>query len=81
MIKVYLEDRGQDFLEWDIEDGIVVGCRPFQAWMWEGTRVHNEDINPGDILSITPPGKELTTLNYPVLRVELVEPSRVMEAR
>ena len=67
---VYLEDRGQDFLEWDIEDGVVVGCRPFQAWSWKGTKVHNESIQPGDILSITPPVTGvLTTLNYPVERV------------
>jgi len=28
MITVYLEDHGQDFLEWDIEKGTVVACRP-----------------------------------------------------
>ena len=31
MIRVTFEDQGQDFLEWDIEDGVVVDCRPFQA--------------------------------------------------
>lgn len=69
MITVFLEDRGQDFLEWDIEDGTVVDCRPFQGWLWVGTKVHNTTIRPGDILEITPKNGERTTLNYPVERI------------
>ena len=69
-ITVYLEDHGQDFLEWDIEDGVVVGCRPFHWWMWKGTKVHNTDIRPGDVLVITAPGSERrTTLKHRVERV------------
>ncbi|MBA7468390.1 hypothetical protein ES707_03638 [subsurface metagenome] len=66
MITVYLEDHGQDFLEWDIEDGIVVGCRPFQGWLWIGTKVHNTSIQPGDTLEITGKRGNRLTLNYPV---------------
>jgi len=66
MITVYLEDHGQDFLEWDIEDGMVVDCRPFQGWFWKGTKVHNTNIQPGDILEITLPAGRRRTLNYPV---------------
>lgn len=69
MIRVYLEDRGQDFLIWDIEDGIVVDCRPFQGWLWNGTKIHNTNIQPGDVLEITPPTGGQATLNYPVKRV------------
>ena len=84
MITVFLEDHGQDFLEWDIEDGVVVDCRPFQGWVWVGAKVHNPSIQPGDILEITPKtgtgyaasfssekkpaGRR--RLNYPVERVE-----------
>ncbi|MCK5235903.1 MAG: hypothetical protein KAR06_02870 [Deltaproteobacteria bacterium] len=72
MLTVYLEDHGQDFLEWDIEDGVVVACRPFQDWFWKGTRVHNDDIKPGDILFITlRKGMTMTTLKYPVERVKV----------
>ena len=78
MITAVLEDHGQDFLEWDIEAGVVVGCRPFQDWVWNGTKVHNKEIEAGDILMITPrtggtagrPGKR-TTLKYRVKRVEV----------
>jgi len=69
MITVFLEDHGQDFLEWDIEDGVVVGCRPFQGAIWIGTKVHNTHIFPGNILEITPPTGGRTTLRYPVERV------------
>jgi hypothetical protein len=54
MITVFLVDDGQDFLEWDInEKGEVVDCRPFQGSIWNGTKVHNKDIKPGDHLDIT----------------------------
>jgi len=69
MQTVSFEDHGQDFLEWDIEGGKVVGCRPYQGWLWNGTKVHNTDIKPGDILEITLGLKERTTLKYPVERV------------
>lgn len=68
MLTIVLEDHGQDFLEWDIKDGTVVGCRPFQGWLWNGTKVHNTNIQPGDMLVITTKGNRLT-LNYPVERV------------
>ncbi|KKM94730.1 hypothetical protein LCGC14_1195420 [marine sediment metagenome] len=75
MQTVHFVDRGQDFLEWDIEHGKVVGCRPFQYWLWKDTQVHNTVILPGDILEITTPRGDRTTLNYPVERIS--EPSGV----
>lgn len=69
MLTVSLEDHGQDFLHWDIENGVVVGCRPFQEWLWKGTKVHNNNIQPGDILEITPPNGKRVPLNYPVKSV------------
>jgi len=70
MITVHFEDHGQDFLEWDIKDGVVVDCRPFQGWLWNGTKVHNTDIQDGDILQITTTDGVERTLKYPVERVE-----------
>ncbi len=69
MQTIHLADRGQDFLEWDIKDGIVVGCRPFQGFAWNGTRVHNTIIKPGDYLDITTKSGKRTTLYYPVEKV------------
>lgn len=70
MITIFFEDHGQDFLEWDIEDGVVVDCRPFQGWLWNGTRVHSTDISPGLLLDITTRSGRRTRLRYPVERVE-----------
>jgi hypothetical protein len=53
MITIVFVDEGQDFLEWDIDEkGVVVACRPFQDWVWVGTKVLNKDIKPGDRLDI-----------------------------
>jgi hypothetical protein len=69
--EVELEDRGQDFTRWKIEDGVVVASEPFQDWVWKGTLVHNAVIAPGDILLISPPNSTArVTLNYPVTKVK-----------
>jgi len=70
MQTIHFEDHGQDFLEWDIEDGAVVDCRPFQGWLWNGTKVHSTDIRPGLLLGITTTSGKRTRLRYPVERVE-----------
>jgi phage gp16-like protein len=49
---IVFEDFGQDFFEWDVdENNSVVGCRPFQAWVWCGAQVLGE-IAPGAYLRI-----------------------------
>ncbi|EEF78404.1 hypothetical protein [Methylophaga thiooxydans] len=54
MEMIVFEDRGQDFLEWDIdEDGVVVDSRPFQAGIWSGTFV--SDIKVGERPTVTSP--------------------------
>lgn len=67
---VELEDHGQDFLRWQIVDGVVVSSEPFQDWVWKGTLVHNAVIGPGDILLISPPKGDRTILKYPVVAVK-----------
>ena len=71
MIRVHLEDHGQDFLRWDIKDGVVVESYPYQGWLWNGTKILNE-FGPGDKLVIQPPNSAVTTLNYPVAKIENV---------
>lgn len=42
MKTIVFGDHGQDFLEWDLDDdGVVVGCRPFQGSIWGGRQVTN----------------------------------------
>lgn len=66
MLKVTFKDEGQDFLEWYIENGVVVACRPFQEWLWKGIQVHNRKIRPGDHLEITGKDGVRRTMLHPV---------------
>ena len=70
MKTIRFQDNGQDFLTWDLNDaGIVMACRPCQGFIWEGSRVLNPIIKPGDFLRIiTKSEKNLT----PIHRVESV---------
>lgn len=56
MITIVFEDCGQDFLEWDVEpDGTVTASRPFQGWLWIGTRVTNlAKLAPGKLAKLAP---------------------------
>ncbi|WP_027671281.1 hypothetical protein [Rheinheimera baltica] len=36
-------DKGQDFLEWIVRDGIVIDCQPFQFTIWTGGSVQIND--------------------------------------
>ncbi len=45
---IVFEDKGQDFLEWDLdENNEVVACRPAQGWVWIGSKVMNKVIKVG----------------------------------
>jgi len=57
-ITVTFEDDGQDFLEWDLRDGIVFAVRPYQHRIWAGTIVLNQRIEPGDKLIIKIPAMD-----------------------
>jgi hypothetical protein len=73
-VTVELEDRGQDFLEFDIENRVIVDTRPFQGWVWNGRKVVNETFGVGDCLTRASETGKLT-LKYPVVAI------REMEAR
>jgi len=73
MQTIYFVDEGQDFLQWDInEEGVVTACRPFQGWVWCGTKVLNKDIKRGDYLKIERNGIK-STLVHPVKKVKEVK--------
>jgi len=65
-------DCGQDFLEWDIDvNGVVTDCRPFQSWLWNGTRVVNhEKLRTGSIVKVkTDMSPSISTVKYPVRKI------------
>lgn len=69
MITVTFEDNGQDFLEWDIENGVVTGCRPFQGSVWGGARVSNKTFKVGGFVRVTIKGGTTLTVKYPLTSV------------
>ena len=66
MLTVTFKDEGQDFLEWDINKGKIVACRPLQQWVWKGMEVHNKKIRPGSYLEISGEDGIRRTLSHPV---------------
>ena len=78
MRTIVFVDDGQDFLEWDIDkEGKVVGCRPYQAWLWVGMIVQNKgQIKPGDLISYTDTRGGWHQLIHPVERVKETVQSR-----
>jgi hypothetical protein len=63
MRRIHFEDRGQDFLWFDIDsDGKVVDCGPFQAWLWVGKK--------GKLLTEPNGTQRFSRIRYAVIRVE-----------
>ena len=63
---IAFEDHGQDFLEWDVKDGVVVGCRPLQEWAWKGTKVDMSKAQAGQLLPIITASGQTKFIQYPV---------------
>lgn len=70
---VELEDRGQDFTEFDIKDGRIIDTRPCQGWMWNGRRVDNDSLAPGDSINLDGGSSEAMQLRYRVTSVRSLE--------
>jgi hypothetical protein len=73
---ISLEDRGQDFTEWYVRDGIVIDCQPFQGRTWVGTQiVEGQLLEPGSKMSIIAPNAGHRVLDYAIKAVETLSPS------
>lgn len=71
--KITLEDRGQDFTEWYIRDGIVIDCQPHQGKVWVGTHVQYPEgqLAVGSLIHIRPQASaKATTLNYRIKSIQ-----------
>ncbi len=66
---IEFEDHGQDFLEWDIIDGVVADCRPFQGFVWNGTKVDMTKAAEGQRLPIITKRGESRLIMYPVVAI------------
>ncbi len=70
METITFEDRGQDFLEWDIdENGVVVDVRPFQAGIWKGKLVSNVKVGERPTIMDLRDGEQ-RQMNYRVIDIQ-----------
>lgn len=84
-MKIYFEDQMQDFLEWELDEkGFVIDSKPFQNWVWKGTKVILVSVRLGmrpmivtksDItFPIDSPEKKFlevaSELNYKVIKID-----------
>lgn len=77
-IRIHFEDRGQDFLWWDLEDRgddysyRVTDCGPFQKWFWTKAYVAADSIKIGQPPLVTLDEKTASPLKYAVTRLERI---------
>jgi hypothetical protein len=71
--RIVFEDHGQDFLEWDIIDGVVADCRPFQGFVWKGTKVDMRKAREGQLLPIITASGKSMLIKYPVIAMSRTE--------
>jgi hypothetical protein len=70
---IVFEDHGQDFLEWDVIDGVVADSRPFQGSVWKGTTVDMTKAQEGQLLPIITKRGESRFVLYPVIAMSRTE--------
>lgn len=68
---IHLEDNGEDFLRFIVEDNRVVKAEPFQSSIWEGAYVPVIQQKVGDFLMIHhPPNIVFGFLKHKVEKIE-----------
>ncbi|ART47581.1 MULTISPECIES: hypothetical protein [Acidovorax] len=76
---LHFTDFGQDFLRWELDaKGKVIGCEPFQGFVWKGKYVLGYDrLRAGDTVHYRSMGDSTSVDNirYPLALVERKEGS------
>jgi hypothetical protein len=75
---IRFQDNGQDFLTWQIdEQGNVVDCQPFQAFVWVGCIVLNHaTLKAGEKVEILNKDGHEMTVRHLVERITGSEPRK-----
>ncbi|HXN71471.1 MAG TPA: hypothetical protein VN861_02845 [Candidatus Acidoferrales bacterium] len=68
MLRVELEDLGQDFLVLFVDErtNVIQDATPFQGWLWRGRKVLQKKIYRGLHLKLSKPGEPPLQLRYAV---------------
>ena len=71
---ITLEDKGQDALQFIIENNIVSKTLPFQTEIWKDAYVPIEDCEIGKEMPIhKPPHLNFTYLKYKIINIQTVD--------
>lgn len=74
MVKITLEDKGQDILWLIIDDSVVVNAGPYQWHLWEGATIPMSMVKVGQPCPVHhPPHIKFGFLKYRVEKIEEVE--------
>jgi hypothetical protein len=66
-MKIYFEDKMQDFLMWEIDkEGVIINSEPFQKSIWAGEKLILNSIQKGK----KPIFENGRTLNYKIIKIE-----------
>jgi hypothetical protein len=71
--KLTLVDRGQDFTEWYVRDGVVIDVQPFGARVFIGSKVVTPITAVGQSIKYVSRQGHEGTLNYPVEAIEILD--------
>lgn len=82
MRTVRLQDFGQDFLEFDLdENNVIVETRPFQGWLWNGRTILEESLRRHRLPILVKPDGTSLELRYPIERISRRRNAPEMAAR
>lgn len=80
-LKIYFEDKGQDFLSWTLDKkGFVIDSEPFQRSIWYGTRVLLISLREG-LRPILVLKEELENMPLDVSKKKLLEKATELNYR
>lgn len=70
---ITLSDGGQNYIEFDIADNLIVEVRPSLLAGWKGTKVLITDLSVGDMLPIQLHNGYSLALKYPIVEIGAIE--------
>lgn len=79
--KITFEDRGQDFLQWFIREGIVIDCQPSQGRVWIGRRLNYAagPLQVGDLVRLQIGVDGVLIVDYPIEAIEVLSIAEAVE--
>lgn len=68
---ITLSDGGQDYIEFDVIDNLIVEVRPARLAGWKGTKILNLAFMVGGRLAISLQWKDYEfPLKYPIIKID-----------